>query len=32
MNELGFTPEEQQKIWKMLISILELGNIQFDDS
>ena len=32
MDELGFTEEEKQRIWKILITILELGNLQFDDS
>lgn len=31
MTSLGFTDEEQKKIWKLLSSILEVGNLEFDD-
>lgn len=31
MNRIGFTNNQQNKIWELLKSILELGNIEFDD-
>jgi myosin heavy subunit len=32
MSSIGFSGKEQRKIWELLHSILELGNIEFDDS
>lgn len=32
MVNLGFTDKEQNKIWQLLSSILEVGNLEFDDS
>lgn len=32
MDNIGFTAEEKRKIWELLGSILELGNIEFDDT
>lgn len=32
MKSIGFKEDEQNKIWILLCSILELGNIEFDDS
>lgn len=31
MSRIGFTKEDQNKIWELLSSILELGNIEFND-
>lgn len=31
MKSIGFSDKEEGKIWELLISILELGNIEFDD-
>lgn len=32
MTNIGFSDKEQNKIWELLSSILELGNLEFDDS
>lgn len=32
MTDLNFSSEEQAKIWSVLVAILDLGNITFDDS
>lgn len=31
MVNIGFSDQEQNKIWLLLSSILELGNLEFDD-
>lgn len=31
MDEIGFSKEEQEKIWRLVLAILELGNLEFDD-
>jgi myosin heavy subunit len=31
MDNIGFTTPESTKIWNLLSTILELGNIEFDD-
>ena len=30
-NKMGFTPEEQNTIWRIVSGILFLGNVNFDD-
>jgi myosin heavy subunit len=30
MNEIGFEKAEQDKIWSIILAILDLGNLQFD--
>ena len=32
MKELGFEDDEQERLWKLLVTLLELGNFEFDDS
>jgi myosin-5 len=32
MNEIGFNKDEQNKIWVLLLAILDLGNLEFDDT
>lgn len=32
MNEIGFEKSDQEKIWSLIACILELGNLQFDDT
>lgn len=32
MTEIGFSKAEQEKIWSMVGVVLELGNLNFDDS
>ena len=31
MDQIGFSKKEKDKIWQLLISILQLGNLEFDD-
>ncbi len=31
MDEIGFKKEEQDKIWSLVMAILDLGNLEFDD-
>jgi myosin heavy subunit len=32
MTEIGFSKEDQNKIWTLLLTILDLGNLEFDDT
>ena len=32
MDEIGFSKEEQEKIWTVIAGVLELGNLEFDDN
>jgi myosin heavy subunit len=32
MDEIGFSKDEQNKIWMLLLAILDLGNLDFDDT
>lgn len=32
MKNIGFTDKEQTRMWELLSSILELGNVEFDDT
>lgn len=32
MEEIGFTEAEQSKIWELVWSVLELGNLEFKDT
>jgi myosin heavy subunit len=32
MNELNFSQDEQDRIWTLLVTILDLGNLTFDDT
>jgi myosin heavy subunit len=31
MEEIGFDKSDIDKIWKLILTILELGNLEFDD-
>lgn len=31
MDEIGFSKNEQDKIWNILAAVLELGNLDFDE-
>jgi myosin heavy subunit len=31
MTEIGFSIDEQNKIWALVLAILEMGNLEFDD-
>jgi myosin heavy subunit len=31
MEELNFSRDEQQRVWRLLVAILDLGNLDFND-